>query len=142
MSVSAFGLFCEDVREEKGETTTLVGVFPASVNLPAFPSGLPKLGVYCMLHFPVEESDFTAEVKLRATWGFEVSVGKIGQDLLQLARAEAKTQELASGSILFKGILAPMPVPSPGRIEMIAVIDGVESVCGIVRFIAPGPSVS
>ena len=73
MKISPFSphlhcIFCEDVRIEKGDTSTIVGLFKPLLEVKAFPIILPKLAV--MLSVQVETKDIPDRVNfiLETSW--------------------------------------------------------------------------
>ena len=44
--ISVVALFCSDVRQEKGGTETIVGIFPDNVNLLTIPGAFAQMYVY------------------------------------------------------------------------------------------------
>jgi hypothetical protein len=135
MTISAIALFCEDIREEKAGTETLIGVMPSTLSVPSFPSGVPKLGIYCRVQFPVSLDDFAAEAFLTTSWGQRFAVGGFGQDLTAQAKSESMTIGLSFASVIIKGLMVPMPFPEPGRFEFILKIGHDERVCGALGII-------
>jgi len=132
MSLNIIALFCEDIREEKSNAETFVGVLPSNLSVPAFPSGLPKLGIHCRFLFPVDFPDFEAEVFLRASWGQRVEMGTVGRELVAQAKRETLAINLPVASVIIKVLIVPMPLPGPGRIEIVVKRDDTESVCGAI----------
>lgn len=133
MSISAIALFCEDIREEKSNSETIVGVMPSILAVPSFPSGVPKFGIYCRLQFSVDFPDFSATAFLRASWGQIIDFGNFGKDLTAQAKREAIKLSLPIASVVLKGIIVPMPLPESGRLEVVAKVGDLEIICGAIN---------
>jgi len=58
-------LYCDDIREEKTNKLTLVGVYSADLYVSEFPAVLPKLAIFVTLATPVEEPFRQLEIKLK-----------------------------------------------------------------------------
>src|SRR5947199_412358 len=70
----AIGIFCEDIREEKNEVYSLIGVMPDNINVPATPGMLPKLAIYARFHVPPTLNVGAIDLKLRFANGVEVAL--------------------------------------------------------------------
>jgi len=142
MSLNVITFFCEDIREEKSNTETLVGVMPSTLSIPSFPSGIPKLGIYCRLQFPMTLADFSAEAFLQTSWGQSVPIGGFSGDLTAQAKKESLAQGLPLASIILKAMIVPMPLPEPGRIDFILKMGEEERICGVLGLFAIRPNAS
>jgi hypothetical protein len=53
--ISAFALFCEDIRREGAAKDTLLGVMGSTMRVPSFPGIIRKLAIYVQLRFAVDQ---------------------------------------------------------------------------------------
>jgi hypothetical protein len=86
---------------------------PGSLSLPQFPTCISKLGIYCRLQFPIDFADFSATTFLQASWGQRVDLGGFGDEVTAQAKRETVALGLPLASVILKGIIVPMPFPSP-----------------------------
>ena len=95
MAFSAIGIFCEDIRQEKSEQDTLIGILPDNVNVPSIPGMFPKLGLVVRMHFDVSSSARQFFVILRQSGQPDLRVGDPDDQLIQQA-VERVMQERTS----------------------------------------------
>ena len=119
LPLSVMALFCEDIREEKGDIFTLIGLLPDTVELsgppgekPVQPRMLTKLSIYIRINFDPDQDIGASQIRLKLPDDEIISLGEIGPDIIQKARADAKAKgNLLAGvisRITFTGFQPPL----------------------------------
>ena len=136
-SPSVTCLFCEDLREEKSEQNTLIGILPDNVAVLAFPGVMPKLAIYVRIHLDAASSIPKAIVaKLISTDGQEIDLPSWDMAVIDKAFIDAKANGTPLVGLVLRAVLAPLPISKAGVMVVKAIIDGTEYVAGNLRFIA------
>jgi Family of unknown function (DUF6941) len=125
-------LFCEDIRDERSGQDTMIGIMPDNLTVGQIPAVIPKLGVYFRIQLEKDDNPRSIKLKLRLPGGGELQMGSLDAIISQ-AKAEAETNEMPFAGLIARGVLSPVPISSPGKIEAIVEIDGTEYVCGALR---------
>lgn len=132
--ISMVAMFCADVRQEKGGTETIVGVFPDSVSLPNIPGAFSQMYVYVRMHMRPAFQPQSIITRLVLPDGNELDRTAMDADLMETARQKA----LANGSpylgLVAKFVMAPMKVTQEGRLQAIVAVDGEDYVAGVLNF--------
>lgn len=132
--ISAIGLFCEDIREEKSGTDSLIGVLPDNMNIPQANVVMPKLCAYVRINFRPDYDPGEVAVILRFPDGSTSKPSVLGGETLQRARNDA----LKSGSpfvgVITKYVMTPYHIRDLGRVEAIVRHRLEEKVCGAINF--------
>lgn len=117
---SIIGIFCEDIRVEKNDSATIVGIFPDNLLVSKLPGMMPKLSIYARGRFPVERPPATFALRLEFPWEQQplvlgvVELNKIGNEIKAAKEAGSDTIGLISMSTF-----SPFPVQKAGRIQAI-----------------------
>jgi hypothetical protein len=127
--ISAVALFCSDVREEKGNTVTLVGVLPDKLNVPKLPGGLPKLCVYVRIHVGVNFDPGALYSRLVMD-GKEIGRIDVQSKVVDTARAKSKDSGKAYAGLISTFVMAPLAIAKPGLMEALVTARGNEIVAG------------
>ena len=133
----ATGLFCEDIREEKQGTETLVGILPDNMFVPilgeAEQSGqpvFPKLALYVRINLHPKALVDTLSIKLRLPDDKVLNLTTFEKELIEKSRRDAS--ELPFVGLISKVVFGPMPIPVDGKFEAIAELNGSDTVCGFL----------
>lgn len=113
-------LFCDDLREEKTEMNTLVGIYPDNVMVGSAPFAFPKLALYTRL---VVTSDFDVEpieLVLMTGGDAERSLTTIPIELIEKAITDAKRDGSATAGLISRAMFAPFPVETATRFRVVA----------------------
>ncbi len=136
--IAATGLFCEDIREEKQGTDTLIGILPDNIVVRALgqseQSGqpvFPKLALYVRINVSSETHIETLSVKLRLPDGSVLNLTTFDKELIKKTQLDAS--EAPFMGFLSKTVFGPMPIPMEGRFEAIVELNGGEIVCGFLN---------
>ena len=120
------GLFCEDIREEKSDIVTLVGILSDNVNLLTTGSDaanssqlaiVPKICVYVRVNFDPDYDIGQPKARLLLPDGSEVSLGEIGTDVVEKSRADAKQRGSPLAGVLIRAVIAQFATP-PGVVRL------------------------
>lgn len=117
---NATAVFCEDIREEKAGTHSLIGIFGDTMNVPSVPGMIPKLAVYVRIHFPIDfapSCDF--RLLLQASAGMEFELGVIEQKLIKKTLRDAKKEGAPLAGVYSVMIASPFPVNEGGRMIVV-----------------------
>jgi hypothetical protein len=127
--ISAVALFCSDVREEKGNTVTIVGVLPDNLNVPKLPGALPKLCVYVRIHVVVD-CDPGALYSRLVMDGKEIGRIDVQSTVVATVRAKSKASGKAYAGLISTFVMAPLAIAKPGLMEALVTARGNEIVAG------------
>ena len=127
--ISAVALFCSDVREEKGNTVTIVGVLPDNLNVQKLPGALPKLCVYVRIHVGVDVDPGTMYTRLVMD-GKEIGRIDIQSKVVDAARARSKDSGKAYAGLISTFVMAPLAIAKPGLMQALVTVRDNEIVAG------------
>lgn len=116
---SAVTIFCEDLRDERSGTETMIGILPDNVNVPAFPFAFPKLAMYTRI---IIANDFEIEPieLLMSINGNEVALGVVDRELITKAIDDSKEAGAPITGLISRAIAVPFPIPEASRILIFA----------------------
>ena len=129
---NAVGIFCDDVREDKGGHT-IIGTLPDNMIVNTVPGTLPKLAIYIRIHL-----DPTAEIravssKLRFPDNSEVPLSSFEAPQIKKLQADAREKGTPYVGIISMAVAALFQIPAAGRILAIAEINGEEIICAALN---------
>lgn len=136
---SAIGLFCEDIRDERLGTTSLVGVLPDNVALPAFPFLFPKIAVYVRFRLDATLPPPALACKLVTVDGTEFILGEYDSEAIAPHFNAAIAAESPIVGFLMNGFFLQLSVPKAGRFVLVAAIDGESFIAGTLNVVATDP---
>jgi hypothetical protein len=129
-------LFCEDIRQEKSNVDTLIGIFPDNISVAQTPGVMPKCCLYVRGHFPVAHPPAKVEVRLAVPWeAHTIHLGQIEAPVIHAAVANAKEKEDRWIGLIFKAQFLNFPIPQPGRIFVIVSTGTKEFLTGTLRVV-------
>jgi hypothetical protein len=151
--INVLGLFCEDIREEKNDVLTLIGLLPDNINLAAPPSSsppekatkvLPKICVYLRINFGCEYKFESAIIRLGMPKGPPIQLGTIDAAIIEKARTQAIESESPLAGVLFRVEMGGLRMPDAGIIRLEAEIDGETHLAAMlnIRLAEPNPTAS
>jgi hypothetical protein len=143
MALHVVGMFCDDIREEKGGQTTIVGVLPDNVNLPPRPPGtsptaralMAKLGLYVRIHIGLEDDIGPMSVKLLMPDGTEIDMGSVDADVIALSKRQASEKGLPFAGIITNAVIQGFQVPLGGTIYGVVDIGDQRLTCAVMNLI-------
>lgn len=136
---SAVANFCDDVRTEKSEKKTLVGVYGPRLALSSFPYTFPKLNVYTQFFAPVDKpySGFTVriyhddEVLVESTAPDDFVKSNAAQSV-----AQGRSYSTTIGAVEFISLV----IDKPSILYAVVELDGVEYEAGRLDIYDKGAS--
>jgi len=129
-SFSAVALFCEDIREEKAGTITLVGIFPDNINVSKVPMHFAKLAVFTRINYPVDMKPERLEVILKDAEGSETNFGSFDQAFIEEAVKRAKEKGAPIVGLITQIVAPGFPVQKPGRLVVVVKAPKSEVIAG------------
>ena len=125
-SILKYALMCDDIREEKSEKSTLVGVYSEKMFLNIFPAVLPKI---CFRICFDSSGTIPDKINLSVKTPGKVSVGPIPATIIK--------EKAGKSEFVLNLALSPFLVETPGEYRLIVGYDETEEVA--YRFIAEKP---
>lgn len=137
--VSAFALFCEDIRRETGNKETLIGVMPETIQVSTFPGALKKLAVYFRVRLEVgRQYPKPIKIDLEIPGDDIQSDSKtpepIPAEVIERSIERAKDRGLPYATIIGRMFLSEsVPIPSPRMISAILICGSKRQLCGVLN---------
>jgi hypothetical protein len=126
-------LFCEDIRTEKSEQHTLVGVMKDSLSVPSLEGSLTRLSIYTRFN---ADADFTVDklsISFKDSAGTTVVENTISKDLMDDARKKANERNSPSYGIISIFQVAMFPLSKEGVYPVVCTVDGNDSISGYLN---------
>ena len=144
-AISVMGFFCEDIREEKNDIITLVGLMPDNAEgvaqgAPAKPGAtaiLPKVCMYMRINFEPQTPITNASMHLILPNGRQ-KLGEVDTDFIENARRQAIARGNPLVGIVFRATAAALPLSS-GVLRLEADIDGEIYLAAALNVKLPSP---
>jgi hypothetical protein len=137
----AIGLFCDDIREERSEQDTIIGIMPDNMTIGKFPSLLPKLGIYIRVHIDPQSPPSRIAAKLKTPWD-ENEIGGADHALIQEAAKQSIQRGLPISGIVLKAVVSPFRMQSPGLVSLTVSIDGGDDTpCALLNLLPAASSI-
>jgi hypothetical protein len=134
LGISIIALFCQDIREEKSGTDIIIGVMPDNISVPSVPFILPKLSVYARVNIALSrEPPRIIQLKLTQQSAPEVSISAIDAPLIEKTIRESREKGSANAGLISKAILVNFKIEKQGRLDVKAIVDEQEFVCGTLN---------
>ena len=141
LPISIMALFCEDIREEKNDIVTLIGILPDTVNVEAPPSESPaqitkllsKLCIYVRINFDPTMELGTAQIWLAMPEGERLALGEIGSDIAEKSQQEATARGNLLAGVVSRVVLAGFQPPK-GAVKVEVSVKGETHVAGAITF--------
>jgi hypothetical protein len=122
-TASVVGLFCDDIREEKRGTDTLVGIFPDNINVPALPITFAKLAVYIRIHLdPSNDPPGAIPIRIEMPNGSQMPLGTLEESLVNKTLQDAKATGAPIAGLISRAVASPFHLPAAGRLRVIVTI--------------------
>lgn len=140
MSIQAIALFCDDIREERAGSTTLVGIMQDNFELQNIPSALSRLAIYVRINLEVSEKPRPLSVLLEFPDGNRHTLGEFSKELVKKSQAEAKLANNTLAGLIANVVAPQFPVPQIGRVT-VQLKDGNQlRIIGGLNFVLPASS--
>lgn len=142
-TLNVLALFCEDIREEKDDIVTLIGIMPDIVNLEVGnvrpDSGgtkrmLSKLAIYTRINFDPDLDVGLPEATLIVTNQEPIKLGNVDDNLVNKAKSEAKAKGALLAGIVVRATIWRFSPPENDSIRVEIDIKGQKYLAGALRF--------
>jgi hypothetical protein len=132
--ISAIALFCEDIREEKAGTQTIIGITPDNLEIPASAGVLPRFSFFIRLNFDPDEKLSAGKIRITFPNGQVDEPITIEEEVFEKARKEAKEQGSPIAGIFSRVVAQNLPI-SLGRMLVEMVFPDRKLLLGTTNFI-------
>lgn len=136
---NAVGLFCDDVRQEIGGTTTIVGLQPDNMLVPQFPCTLLKLTFVVRIHIPIEIEPRELSARIILTDGKELLLGTFSAQDIDKAREQNRSKNIPTVGFILTAVAGGLNIPVAGLIKLFAKFGDEERLCGVLNVQASSP---
>ncbi|WP_315775098.1 MULTISPECIES: DUF6941 family protein [unclassified Bradyrhizobium] len=142
--ISAFALFCEDVRKEAAGRTTIIGMMGDTIHVPDFPSVFPRVTCYFRVKFDVNgnyDKPLVMDLEASETNIVQEIKRAAPRDLIDRAIANARNRGLIYGSISGRVRMdEPLEFPKPTVIYAVLRYGDEKMICGVLNVARPSTS--
>lgn len=129
--LSIIALFCDDIRHEAQGTDSLVGIMPDNINVPQFPFIFPRLSFYLRVLFDARMDLKPIRIMLRIPGVHDdVQMTELHDNLISTAKKQNEGKGSPILGLIARATFSPFPVSSPGRLLVLAKVQGKERICG------------
>ena len=143
-TINVMALFCEDIREEKGDIFSLIGLMPDNVNLADKTDGvtregqarklLGKLCLFVRINFDPDIDIGAPEIKLVMPDGESIAIGEIEHSLIQKSISETKENGNLLAGVMSRAVFWGFNPPTDGSIKVEVYINGETYLAGALKF--------
>jgi hypothetical protein len=133
LEISAVGLFCEDIREERSGSNSIVGILPDNLSLSHIPGVLPKLCVYIRINIGLDRDPRPIVTYLILPNGETTAKRPLDDALIEKTRKRAKKDGSLFAGFISRIVMTPFPVEMAGRIQCLVTIGDTEYLCGALN---------
>ena len=126
-------LFCEDIREEKRNTDTIVGVMPDNIRVAQVPGLFTRIALYVRIQSPVDDPPPSISLRLELPDGESIDLGGMPQEEITKAVETARQNEAPYIGMILKAVLSNVSIESPGRFSAIALLGDKEYLAGTLN---------
>ena len=113
-------LFCEDIREEKKNTDTIIGVMPDNIRVAQVPGLFTRIALYVRIQSPVDDPPPSISLRLELPDGESIDLSGMPQEEITKAVETARQNEAPYIGIIIKAIMGNVSIKSAGRLSAIA----------------------
>lgn len=126
--------FCDDIRRELGNKTTLVGLYNGLMLFPAFPAFIPCLGINLVVDSPAATPVKSLSIKISNGTEIILEMTPITPTSNDSKESVETSEPTLTRSLLnMQAMLQAISIVAPCFLTVTAVIDGVESTMGKLR---------
>lgn len=131
---SVVGMFCESIREEVGEKTTIVGILPTNLEVEEFPATILNLGLYVRINVDSAWVPTPIKISLGEADGKSNALVEISEEFLKGALEDARVKDQILVTLVFQRPATPFHVKEPTNVQVTVNIDGEEFIATGIRF--------
>ena len=129
----AIALYCQDVRQEKSDQLSLVGVFPDAIQISGSGRVIPKLAIYFTIFASIDFVFSDLYLKLLSPSNDTITSTHVDiERLATTAKLSAQDNDPIYRATLFH-IMTPFHVGDGGLFRAVATMNGEEIICGSLR---------
>lgn len=130
---SAIGMFCDDVREEKAGTVSLIGILPDNIYVPKERFAFPKIGMYMRVNWPTSEAaPSTLTLSLHTQDGKRV-LGEADASTIQKSVADGLARGSPNSGVIAQAVFTNMVVKPPFRLNLVCNVDDTEIIAATLN---------
>lgn len=141
LPTSVIALFCQDIREEKSDTVTVVGILPDNAKIPPLPDGappgatgiMPKLCVYIRVHFDPHNKLGRITGRFVFPDNADREFEAASEEIVEKARVESLERGHPVAAFFTRLEMVPFPVTA-GRAQVEITIGSETYICGALNF--------
>lgn len=143
--ISIVALFCQDIREEKDNVVSLIGILPDNLLTPKIAADaqgfvrsslrvLSSLHIYLRINFDPDFDLPEAQMRIVLPTDEIVEVGKISSDVIAQSRSQAKEAGLPMAGVLSRLGIGGFAMPKPGLLKFEVVLGDEVHLAGALNF--------
>jgi hypothetical protein len=134
---SVIGLFCDDVREERSGTVTIVGVYPDNLALKQVPGVFPKMCVYVRIHLRTDFRPGKIITRVVMPNGEVVNSDEADPQVVNNALEKARQAGSPYAGLIAKFAMVNLHVTNLGRMQALVSIGDKEYIAGALNLKLP-----
>ena len=134
-SINVIAIFCDDIRDEKSEQQTLVGILPDNIVLDRIPGALSKIGFYVRIHAPLDLPLKDVSLTITESDGKVVPLSTFEQSIIEESRKVSRDNGFSYVGLVTRAMAVPFNVSKAGLVHITVSIDGAEYHAGSLNFI-------
>jgi hypothetical protein len=132
-AASVVALFCDDIREEKFGTFTIVGVYPDNLQIKQMPGTFAKMSVYVRMHIPVDCKPGKIVTRIFMPDGVEVNSDEADAQVVTNALENAIKAGGAYAGLIARFTMLNLRVTAAGRMQVKVGIGDKEYIAGTLN---------
>ena len=135
--LTAVALFCEDIRQEKAGTDSIVGIMPDNAEVGKIPGTFPKIAIYIRIQMDPTADPGPISLELRMPNGEIQPGGAFAPEVVAKSLADTREQKSPIASLILRSIVVNLTVKAPGRILAVLKHGKEETLCGFLNILGP-----
>ena len=132
---SVIALFCDDIREERSGTVTIVGVYPDNLRLKQVPGTFPKMSVYVRMHIRADATPGKIVTRVFLPDGTEANSDEADLKLVTDSLEKARKAGRAYAGLIARFTMVNLRVVAEGIMRCTVQIGNEEYVAGSLTLI-------
>jgi hypothetical protein len=117
MSYNAVGWFCDDVREEKGNKDTIVGIYSEVATVASFPGSFKRILIYVRLHVDIDQEINELKLFLKVPKADEEEIAVFDLEDFEEGRKLARLRTMPYIDVATQVSVEPLRVPAEGLVQ-------------------------
>lgn len=137
----AHAVWCDDIRHEAGNKTSMMGIYNGQLGVPEVPCALAKLCVVISISTPKE--NMFSNISLVGTFsGTEMFKMEMGKEHIEsvIAQTPKLQEEGKFYMVQLMAILSPLQLEKTGKISLTLLADGEKLDCSGLEIIVAPPA--